>query len=320
MKRLLIVMLTTASLFSASLCTCAQAQAPEQYLFAYFKEPANQGIYLAISRDGYHYEPLNDGQPWVKPEQAGELMRDVFLTRGPDGKFHMVWTWNWRGRSLGYAESSDLMHWSAHTEVPIMAGFPDTRNVWAPETDWDAQQQTWVLFWSSAGMAAADRNRIWAARTKDFKTFTTPAVFFDPGYEVIDATMFQGKGKEYLVFKDQTRDPLRYQVRYATGPTVEGPWSDIQAPITESWSEGPSALQIGDEFVILYDHYRAPRASYEGIQSKDWIHWENIDDHISFPANCKHGSFLKVTAEEAERLRARHDPAPAKDSASPPGP
>jgi hypothetical protein len=293
------------------LLLCGSAMAQDQYLFTYFKEPGNQGIYFALSSDGYHYEPLNDGQPWVKPEQPEEVMRDVFVTRGPEGKFHMVWTWAWRGQSLGYAESDDLLHWSKQTEVPIMANFPEIRNVWAPETDWDAQQQNWVLFWSSSRTDVPDGNRIWASHTKDFKSFTTPAIFFDPGYEVIDATMFHGNAAEYLVFKDQTRDPLRYQIRYATGPTVEGPWKDIHAPVTESWSEGPSALQIGDEFVIFYDHYRAPRARYEGVQSRDWIHWENIDDRIGFPAGCKHGSFLKVTAEEAALLRLRHDPAPA---------
>ena len=25
------------------------------------------------------------------------------LTRGPDGQFHMVWTWGWRGQSISYA-------------------------------------------------------------------------------------------------------------------------------------------------------------------------------------------------------------------------
>lgn len=305
MKHLCAAMLLSASLIPIAQRACAQ----DEYLFAYFKEPGNQGIYLALSSDGYHYEPLNDGQPWVKPDQPGELMRDVFLTRGPDGLFHMVWTWNWKGKSFGYAESKDLLHWSAQSEVPIMDRFPDTRNVWAPEIDWDAQRQKWLIIWSSAQSDAPESNRIWSALTRDFKSFTPPKIFFDPGYEVIDATMFHGKHREYLIFKDQTRDPLRYQIRYATGPAVEGPWSDIQAPLTESWSEGPSALQIGKKFVIYYDHYRAPRARYEGVQSTDWIHWESVDDRISFPQNCKHGSFLKITAEEAARLRSRHDPA-----------
>ena len=49
--------------------------AEDAYVFAYFKEPGSQGIYLALSRDGYKFEPLNDGQPWVKPEHDGEIMR-----------------------------------------------------------------------------------------------------------------------------------------------------------------------------------------------------------------------------------------------------
>ena len=162
-------------------------------------------------------------------------------------------------------------------------------------------------------------NRIWAATTSDFSHFSPPKIFFDPGYEVIDATMFHGKHKEYLVYKDQTRDPLRYQVRYATGPTVEGPWTPVGGPITGSWSEGPSVLRVGDEYVVFYDHYRAPRARYEGVQSRDWIHWESVDDRISFPDHCKHGSFMKISAAEATRLEGRHDPpeAVAQSAAKP---
>ena len=76
----------------ACLCSVA-AWAKDAYVFAYFKEPGSQGIYLALSRDGYTYTPLNDGEPWVKPEQPGEIMRDVFITRNPSGQgFRMVWT------------------------------------------------------------------------------------------------------------------------------------------------------------------------------------------------------------------------------------
>ncbi|MGA8108472.1 MAG: hypothetical protein WB974_03505, partial [Acidobacteriaceae bacterium] len=118
-----------------------RAQQNGAWLFIYFKEPGNQGIYFALSRDGYHYAPLNDGQPWLAPSFPSELMRDVFLSRGPDHLFHMVWTWNWRGHSLGYASSPDLLHWSAQKEIPIMQDFPETNNVWAPETYWDAKKK-----------------------------------------------------------------------------------------------------------------------------------------------------------------------------------
>jgi hypothetical protein len=283
------------------------------WLFAYFKEPGSQGVYLALSRDGLHYTPLNDGQPWIAPTHPGEIMRDVYLTHGPDGRFHMVWTWNWKGNSLGYASSPDLLTWSEQKEIPIMQDFPATNNVWAPEIYFDTAQSKWLMIWSSSMKDSKEGHRIWSSMTADFSTFTKPAVFFDPGYVVIDATIFHQEtghgetGPYRLIFKDQTLDPLTYQERVATGPTLEGPWSAISGPINESWSEGPSAIQVGDRYIVFYDHYRAPHARYEAVATQDWKHWEDITDQTTLPAFCKHGSFLKITDEEATRLLTRHD-------------
>ena len=289
--------------------TRASQQAHGAWLFAYFKEPGSQGIYLALSRDGYHYTPLNDGQPWVTPTHPGEIMRDVYITRGPDDHFQMVWTWNWRGNSLGHASSPDLLAWSEQQEIPIMQDFPATNNVWAPEIYWDAAQSKWLILWSSSMKDSKAGNRIWSSLTPDFHSFSKPAVFFDPGYVVIDATIFHGgKGPYRLIFKDQTLDPLTYQERVAAGPTLQGPWSHISGPINESWSEGPSAIQAGDRYIVFYDHYRAPHARYEAVSTTDWKHWQDITAQISLPAYCKHGSFLKITETEAARLLQRHDP------------
>lgn len=283
------------------------------WVFAYFQEPANQGIYLALSRDGYHYTPLNGGQPWVVPSHPGELMRDVYLTRGPDHLFHMVWTWNWHGNSLGYASSPDLLHWSEQKEVPIMSEFPEVSNVWAPETYWDAKRREWLIIWSSSMKGDKAGNRIWSAFTPDFNSFSKPQVFFDPGYVVIDATIFHGaRGPYRLIFKEQTLDPLTYQERVASGPSLEGPWGDISGPINESWSEGPSAIQVGKTYIVFYDHYRAPRARYEAVATTDWKHWKDITAETSLPAHSKHGSFFWVTEAEAAQLLARHDSAAAR--------
>jgi len=292
--------------------TTQKAEAAEEqvaWLFAYFKEPGNQGIYLALSRDGSHYSPLNDGQPWIAPTHPGEIMRDVYLTRGPENHFHMVWTWNWRGNSLGYASSPDLLLWSEQKEIPIMKEFPATNNVWAPEIYYDSSQSKWLMIWSSSMKDSKVGNRIWSTLTPDFETFSQPTIFFDPGYVVIDATIFHGDTGPYrLIFKDQTQDPLSYQERVATGPTVEGPWSEISGPINESWSEGPSAIQVGNRYIVFYDHYRAPHARYEAVATTDWKHWEEITTQTALPAYCKHGSFLKITNAEAMRLLLRHDP------------
>jgi hypothetical protein len=302
---------------AAALLLTATATAQDAFLFAYFKEPGNQGIYLALSRDGLHYTALNDGQPWLAPTdpranpKEGEIMRDVFLTRAPDNTFRAVWTWNWRGNSLGTASSPDLLHWSDQKQVPIMQDFPNVNNVWAPETYWDATKKQWLIIWSSSlkdPATANDGHHIWYSMTPDFNTFSKPVIFFDPGYIVIDATIFhEASGPYRLIFKEQTYDPLTFQERVATGPTLEGPWSNISGFINEPWSEGPSAIRVGDRVVVFYDHYRTP-ARFEAVATTDWKHWEDITPQIDLPAGCKHGSFLKITAAEADRLLQRHDP------------
>jgi hypothetical protein len=310
MKQILLFVLM---IVSTAQCKAAQDSKGEAYVFAYFKEPGSQGIYLALSRDGYTFTPLNDGQPWLEPDHPGEIMRDVFITRDQASEgFRMVWTWGWRGNSLGTASSKDLLTWSPHQEVPIMKDFPTVRQVWAPETYWDAKAKDWLLIWSSSFADPRgdlpDGLRIWSSHTADFQTFSKPTLFFDRGFPIIDATMFHDRNKWYFAFKDQNPDPLRYSIRWTSGPTVEGPWGELSGPITESWSEGPSVIKAGDDFIVYYDHYRAPRARYEGVSTSDWVHWSSVNDKMHFPDAAKHGSFFRVTEDEAQKLLSRHDP------------
>ncbi|MDP9052067.1 MAG: glycoside hydrolase family 43 protein [Acidobacteriota bacterium] len=316
MKRILTQLALAAILAATGLAQPTPQLTTGPTVFAYFKEPGNQGVYFALSRDGYTFTPLNDGQPWLKPTAPGEIMRDIYVTRTLTGDgFRAVWTWAWKGSTLGTASSSDLFTWSQQSNVPIMKDFPTVRNVWAPETYWDAQANDWLLIWSSAVDGITDGNRIWASHTRDFATFSKPAIFYDPGFVVIDATMFHrtlnGRSDFVFVVKDQSTDPLRYAERWTSGPTVEGPWAPLSGPINQSWSEGPSVIQVGDKSIVYYDHYRAPRARYEGVATTDWVHWTSVNDKMRFPDYAKHGSFFQITEAEANRLLSRHDPAPS---------
>lgn len=279
--------------------------AAEPLLFVYFREPANMGVFFATSSDGYRWAPANGGKPWVPIQFAGELMRDPFITRGPDHQFHMVWTWAWRGTSIGYAHSPDLVHWSDQQEIPIMSGTPGTGNTWAPEIYWDASKSQWLLIWSSTVAGRHEGNRIYSAMTADFQNFSKPEIFFDPGYTVIDATILEARGKYYLVFKDERIDPLHKWIRLAEGSTLEGPWHNISDALTESWSEGPSAVQRDGQYIVYYDHYRDPKR-YEAVRSPDLKQWTPVTDSMQLPEGCKHGSFLNITAEEKQRIESAH--------------
>jgi beta-xylosidase len=248
-------------------------------------------------------------------------MRDIFITRGPNHEFHAVWTWGWHKQSIGYAHSFDLVHWSDQREVPLMAEVPNTVHTWAPEIYWDPDNSQWLIIWSSIAEGET-RNRIYWCLTADFTKFSRPAIFFDPGYDVIDATLLHTRSRYYLIFKDQTKAPLTYKLRIAEGHKLQGPWINISDTLTESWSEGPSALKIGDYYFIYYDHYRAVPEStairYEALRSSDLKNWVPINDRISFPEGCKHGSFLKITRQEAERIEAIGSGLPVQQHLAPP--
>jgi sucrose-6-phosphate hydrolase SacC (GH32 family) len=283
------------------------------YLFTGFKANGADGVYFAISDDGYRWELLNGGKPFVATDKPGELMRDPQLARGPNGDFHMVWTWSWNLPAvIGHASSPDLVQWSEHKMLDAMAKQPGVRNVWAPETYYEKDQKRWLIIWSSTVPKDASQakipnlrdHRIWALTTPDFETLSEPKVFFDPGFSVIDGTLLEANGKYRLIFKDEREEPLKKFIQYAVGPAMEGPWLDLSAPITEAWNEGPSALKVGDEYLIYFDHYRTPQ-HYGAIRSKDLIHWTDVTDKLTFPKGLRHGSFLAITDKEAERLRNR---------------
>jgi len=309
--------------FSGMLLVAASAASAQQnriahphtlaggWLFAGFKDNSEDGVYYAVSTDGYHWELLNDGNPVVKQTEPGELMRDPFLQRAPDGGYRMVWTWSWRTPAvLGYASSDDLVHWTKHRQLSVTANLPNAMNAWAPALYYDTTRKDWLIFWSTTVPPAGKTSipldhRIYATHTVDFEHFTPAKLFFDPGFNVIDATELAANGSYYLIFKDERAEPLEKHILTAKGGSLDGPWSGLSAPFTETWSEGPAAIAVRGGYLVYYDHYRDPQ-HYGAAFSTDMQHWTDATDKISFPAALRHGSFLHINGEELEHLRAYH--------------
>lgn len=128
---------------------------------------------------------------------------------------------------------------------------------------------------------------------------------------MIDGTILAANGRYYLIFKDERERPLKKIIQYVSGPGMEGPWSNMSPPLTEAWNEGPSALRVGDDFLIYFDHYRAPQ-HYGAIRSRDLKGWTDVTGELSFPQGLRHGSFLAINEKEASGMKDRHDPKRAR--------
>jgi hypothetical protein len=300
--------------------TPAASAASDEYVFAYFIRNGEDGLHLAISKDGYKWDKLNGGVSYLKPTVgSSKLMRDPCLTRGPDGTYHMVWTSGWNENNIGYASSKDLVHWSAQKELPVMAYAPGVLNAWAPEIVYDDKRGEFLIFWSSTipgafpetvGSSEEKYNhRIYATTTRDFVTFTPTTLFYDPGFSVIDATFVRAKGRDMLLIKDETRYPPKKYLQLAPAPDLHGPFGKLGEQITPAgvWVEGPTALQVGDDVVIYYDAYRTEH--YGALRSRDLVHWEDVTAKMSFPdegtpARMRHGTAIAVPSVLAASLRA----------------
>jgi predicted neuraminidase len=309
MKRLFFLLLSCASLGAPNLRAApVPADLPATcYLFAYFYHDRQaDGLRLAWSRDGYAWTMLNGGESCLRP-MVGEtkLMRDPCLYRGPDGTFRLVWTTSWAGKTIGYASSTDLIHWSPQKAIPVMAHEPKTVNTWAPEIIWDPAKQDYLIFWSStilglnpqtanSNKAPTSNNRIYCTTTKDFETFTPTRLLYDGGFNVIDATLAPND-REWLMFvKNETLTPrTEKNIRMIRGASAEGPWGEASPAITgDYWAEGPTALKVGDEWRVYFDKHRLDAIGL--VVSRDLKTWTDLSDKVSFPAHARHGTVIAL--------------------------
>ena len=304
---------TLILVLALTLVACAE----DWFLFTSFRRNGETGVHLALSNDGKKWSPLKSDQPWITPEHAGMLMRDPFLTQGPDGTWHMLWTWGWTRKEaggklkIGYSRSRDLITWTPQREIPIFENEPTARNAWAPEAAWDSERKEWVVFWSTTipgrfpdteGTGDSGYNhRLYATTTKDWTTFSPARLWFDPGFNCIDATLVRDGKRWIMVFKDERKTPLQKRLRLAFADSPRGPWRDIGEPFTQDWVEGPSAIKIGDEWWIYFDHYGKPQ-HYTGVRTRDWKQFENLTGEVQFPAGQRHGTVVRITPEIAKKL------------------
>lgn len=289
------------------------AQQDSIYAFSYFKGNGADGLHLAYSTDGFQWTALNNGQSFLRPELSKDkLMRDPCIIRGDDGKFHMVWTVSWTDKGIGYASSENLINWSEQQYIPVMADEPDARNCWAPEITYDPDKGIYLIYWATTirgrfpeTQVDADNgynHRMYYVTTKDFSTFSETALLYDPGFNVIDATIQKDGNRWLMFFKDETRAPVQKNLKIAFAEKPEGPYNQAGEPFTGNyWAEGPTVTRINGEWIVYFDKYTDHR--YGAMASADLEKWRDVSLSLEMPAGIRHGSVFKITREELAGLQ-----------------
>ena len=316
MKRLLPLVLTF-------LTGAAALAADDAYLFVTFKgeqTPLTEQIYFALSKDGRQWNALNDGKPVLVSKVGEKGVRDPYLLRSHDGKkfillatdlsIHLNHNWE-RAQTAGSKsiviwESADLVHWSPPRLVRVAA--PDAGCTWAPEAVYDASTGDYLVFWASKNRSDKfAKQRIWAARTKDFQTFGEAFIYIDKPNHVIDTDIVREGGKYYRFSKDEQFKAVTMEV----SDKLMGPWQDVpQFSLAQlKGYEGPECYQLKPAadgkpatWCLVLDQY-SKGAGYQPFVTEDLAggHFTPAPD-FSSPFLFRHGSILPLSAAEYARL------------------
>ena len=300
------------------LCSCNKEKTA--YVFTYFDNSRQDaGLFLAYSTDGYNWTAVNGGEPIMKPLVGNDrIMRDPSICQGPDGTFHLVWTVSWNAKSIGYASSKDLIHWSEQKIVPVMEWAPTTRNTWAPELFYEKAEDLFYIFWASTvpgnpevsteGSISEDNynHRIYCTTTRDFETFSPTRLYFNPSFNVIDACVARipKTGELIMALKNENLNPPEKNIRVTRSRSMaDGFPTEVSAPISgEEWGEGPSILPVGEDLLVYYDKFRLHKYG-ASISHDGGYTWEDATDMISVPDGISHGTAIAVDAKYLKELK-----------------
>ncbi|BCM89916.1 hypothetical protein IAD21_01766 [Abditibacteriota bacterium] len=315
-------------LFLAMLLTGTAAFGAEGgFLFVTFKgeqSPMTEQIYFALSKDGRDWTALNGAEP-VMISQLGEKgVRDPYLLRSHDGeKFYLLATdlsihlnRDWKraveagSKSIVVWESTDLVHWSNPRLIPVAA--EDAGCTWAPEAIYDEQTGDYLVYWASTNKRDNFvKQRIWAARTKDFRSFSAPFIYIEKPTTVIDTDIVRDNGHYYRFSKDEKFKAITMEV----SENLMGPWRDVPQFSLEKLRgyEGPQCYLIepgthdkAATWCLILDQYSVG-AGYKPFVAQNLESGQfTPGEGFKFPFRFRHGSILPVSAEEYERLEASY--------------
>lgn len=291
------------------------------YLFVTFTDgrPDSEQVYFALSRDGLHWQDLNNSNPVLTSGIGDKGVRDPFILRAKD-RFYIIATdlriANGRGweaavhegsRDVIIWESADLVHWSVERSVTL--GVPGAGCVWAPEAVYDERRETYLVFFASCIGLPGDetpKHRIYASCTEDFRTFTPAEIYIERENDVIDTTIVREGGRYYRFSKDETTK----RIRMDTGDDLKGVFEDIPSEALGALPgvEGPAAYYLEEQkkWCLLVDQFAAGKGYLPLVA--DTLAEGNFsvlepECYDMGGLKKRHGSVLVITEEEYGRLK-----------------
>lgn len=297
------------------------------YLFVHFtgEQPEGEQVYFSVSRDGMHWEDLNQGEPVLVSGIGEKGVRDPFILRNPlNGKYVIIATdlrieagKGWEAaqyagsRSLMIWQSDNMTDWEGPESCEV--GIPQAGCVWAPEAIFDEEKQEFLVFWASMVKEEGDeapKQRIYASRTKDFHSFTPAEKYQEGENHIIDTTILKAGEYYYRFAKDETVKNIRLD---RSRSLDKDSFEPVEAPVLDTLMgvEGPEAFRFNDreEWCLMVDRF-AEDKGYLPLLSGDFgsgvFRIPEEGEYDLGRTKKRHGGIMNLTEEEYTALTEKY--------------
>lgn len=297
------------------------------YLFVFFTGEHDNGeqIYFAVSRDGLHWQDLNEGKPVLLSTIGEKGVRDPFLVRDPHkGTFYLFATDLRIGANKGWEaaqyegsrniivwESFDLIQWSEARSCSV--GVEDAGCVWAPEGIYDTAKEAFFIFWASMIKLEGEKSakqRIYGAYTKDFRKFSRPFIYMEASNHVIDMNIVEDKGWYYRFVKDESCKRITMdRVKNLLDSSTES----IRVPVLEELFgvEGPEAYQLPDgKWCLIVDQFGTGKGYLPLVCNELAMGDFTIEKPMDYDLGKlkkRHGCVIPISEDELKRLNKKYN-------------
>ena len=225
---------------------------------------------------------------------------------------------HWQSTSFDYRKGLDIFCDGADkTVIPAYKDWSTINRVWAPQIFWD-RDYVWadgtrggyMIYYSmwNRGEEAYDR-MYYSYADRSFTRLTQPRLLFDWGYATIDADInwLPTDSLYHLMIKKEGGKPGLFT---SAAPSLTGPWPEPDETDYVNFEgnkkcEGVSAFQIpGEEgWRIAYIEYSSKPRNYRICEADQNMRNFRSPRNIEGVNGPQHGSFLRLTQEEYERLQ-----------------
>ena len=308
----------------------------EAYLFAHMVDGDYGHLYYSVSRDGLHWQPLNQGKR-VFENYHGH----ADICQGHDGRFYLVGNRGDDQPDINFWVSDDLVKWTKFSDYsPDVTHVPDypkaLPRIGAPKIFYDAASSQYLLTWHTThDLGQTDLPEpYWAgqrtlyATSKDLKNFSAPHKFFSWDMATIDVIVRREGDRYFAILKDERYPTLEWTtgktIRICSATNLLGPYSEPGPSISPGFREAPTLIPSPDgrAWYLYYEQY--PGVSY-GLTAGASLNgpWFQVSgathhgdwDKYTFPPKVRHGSMLPITRQQYEVLVKAFDGKTADESA-----